>query len=180
MCPDPLSHERPLNLFAISLANEQSTHVVNEQQLIEAARRVLQESNFTSATISLAVVDDASIHDLNLRYLNHDYPTDVLSFALDERDGHLEGEVIFSADTAATLAADVGWPAAAEQLLYMIHGMLHLVGYRDKTPADERAMRAAEVRHLREFGIDFPHQSRSSETDSSSIHTADWEGGRCE
>ena len=64
--------------------------------------------------------------------MNHDWPTDVLSFVLDDDDGHLEGEVIISADTAAAAAAEVGWPAAAEQLLYVIHGMLHLVGYRDK------------------------------------------------
>ena len=43
--------------------------------------------NFTSATISLAVVDDATIHELNRQYLDHDWPTDVLSFVLDEHDG---------------------------------------------------------------------------------------------
>ena len=93
----------------------------------------MADSNFDSARLSLAVVDDPTIHELNRRHLNHDWPTDVLSFVLEERDGHLEGEVILSADTAAAAATEVGWPAAAEQLLYVIHGMLHLVGYRDKT-----------------------------------------------
>ena len=168
----------PSKLFAVSLANQQSTHAVNEQQLVDAAQLVLQESTFTSAAISLAVVDDPTIHELNRRYLNHDWPTDVLSFVLDERDGHLEGEVILSADTAAAEAVEIGWPAAAEQLLYVIHGMLHLVGYRDKTADDALAMRAAEDKCLRHFGIDQPHAARSTEAVDESILTADGEGGQ--
>lgn len=177
---DQSTAQPPSDLFAISLANQQCDHAVNEQQLIDAARLVLRDSAYTTATISLAIVDDPAIHELNRRYLNHDWPTDVLSFALDERAGHLEGEVILSADTAAAEAADIGWPAAAEQLLYVIHGTLHLVGYRDKTPEEVRAMRAAEDKYLREFGIDFPHQSRSSEADNRSIRTAGWEGGQAQ
>jgi probable rRNA maturation factor len=139
--------------FEISVANEQSQHPVDEQRLCEAARLVLLDSHFTSATLSIAVVDDAAMHELNRRYLNHDWPTDVLSFALFEEDNHLEGEVILSADTASAAAAEAAWPAAAEQLLYVIHGTLHLVGYRDKTPADAHKMRAAEATYLRQLGF---------------------------
>ena len=56
--------------------------------------------------------------------------------------------MIISADTAAAAAAELGWPAAAEQLLYVIHGMLHLVGYRDKSPDEREEMRAAEAQIL--------------------------------
>ena len=160
---DRSADEQSSDYITISLANRQSVHPVNEQQLVDAARLVLQQSRFTSATISLAVVDDLTIHDLNRRFLNHDWPTDVLSFALDERDGHLEGEVILSADTAAAEAAEIGWPAAAEQLLYVIHGTLHLVGYQDKTPEEAQAMQAAEDKYLREFGIDQPQRSQSTD-----------------
>jgi probable rRNA maturation factor len=142
--------------FDISLANEQAAHTVDESKLIDAARAVLADSGYSSATISLAVVDDETIHELNRRYLAHDYPTDVLSFVLDDRDGHLNGEVILSADTAAAEAAEIGWPAAAEQVLYVIHGMLHLVGYRDKLPADAARMREAERRYLSHCGIASP------------------------
>ena len=50
---------------------------------------------------ALAVVDDAAMQELNRQFLNHDWPTDVLSFALQDDGDHLEGEVIISADTAA-------------------------------------------------------------------------------
>jgi probable rRNA maturation factor len=177
---DRSSDERPAHSFAVSLVNEQIQHPVNARQLIDAAKQVLRESDFTSANVSLAVVDDPTIHELNRRYLNHDYPTDVLSFALDECNGHLEGEVILSADTAAAQSAEVGWPASAEQLLYVIHGTLHLIGYGDESPEEVSAMRAAEERHLREFDLQLAHPSRSSEADNRSVRYAGRKGGRSE
>jgi probable rRNA maturation factor len=143
--------------FDVSVSNRQSRHVLNQAELVAAIRLVLDESDFSSANVSVAVVDDATIHELNRRYLNHDWPTDVLSFVLEDDGHHLEGEIVVSADTAAKSAAEIGWTAAAELLLYVIHGALHLVGYRDKSPAARREMRAAEARFLRQFGLDQPH-----------------------
>lgn len=150
----------------ISLSNEQSRHPVNEQQLIDAAKSVLADSPFSSAVISLVVVDDSAILELNRQYLDHDWPTDVLSFVLEDSGTHLEGEVIISADTAAEAAAELGCSAAAEQLLYVIHGVLHLVGYRDKTPVDAEEMRTSEAKFLRQFGFE------PSLSDDNSANTA--------
>jgi probable rRNA maturation factor len=138
--------------YQIAISNEQSRHAVNESQLIAAATAVLEDSEFTSAAISLAVVDDETIHELNRRHLDHDWPTDVLSFVLEDDGDNLEGEVILSADTAATVADELGNLPAEEQLLYVIHGMLHLVGYDDKSDADAQVMRNAEAHYLQQFG----------------------------
>jgi probable rRNA maturation factor len=145
------------------VANQQSRHAVDESQLVAAARAVLLRSSFRTAAVSLAIVDDPTIHELNRQYLDHDWPTDVLSFVLAEDEGHLEGEVIISADTAAAVAAEIGWLASGEQLLYVVHGMLHLIGYRDKDPTDAVRMRAAESELLREFGFEPPGQVPSDE-----------------
>lgn len=142
--------------FAISIVNEQSAHPVDEAGLTAAALLVLENSEYASAEISLAVVDDATIHQLNRQFLEHDYPTDVLSFALEDDGEHLQGEVILSAETAAVEAAEAGWSSGAEQLLYVVHGMLHLVGYRDKTPEESASMREAERRFLKELGHPMP------------------------
>jgi len=150
-CPSDACRAEP---FEILISNGQSGHAVDEQQLVAAARAVLQASDFSSAMISLAIVDDPTIHELNRQFLNHDWPTDVLSFALQDNGSHLEGEVIISADTAAAAAAELGCTPAAEQLLYIIHGMLHLVGYRDKTPEDAQQMRLAEAQFLSQFAWD--------------------------
>jgi probable rRNA maturation factor len=138
--------------FELSLANEQSVHAVDEERLLSAARRVLDDSPFKSATISVAVVDDPTIHALNRQFLAHDYPTDVLSFTFDASGDYVDGEIILSADTAATAADEHGTTAAQEQLLYVIHGMLHLIGYDDVAPADAERMRAAEQKYLQAAG----------------------------
>lgn len=151
-----VAHDRAESGFELSLANEQSAHAVDGRRLMDAARRVLADSKFKTAKVSLAVVDDVAIHALNRQYLQHDWPTDVLSFVLDAEGTHLSGEVILSAETAARIAAEGGWPAADEQLLYVLHGVLHLVGLDDQSEAEARNMRAAEKFYLEECGVELP------------------------
>jgi probable rRNA maturation factor len=149
-----VGNEEPPRNVEVSISVEKSAHAVDEESLRRVVADIVHDSTFDSAAISLAVVDDATIHELNRRYLEHDYPTDVLSFLLDDDSGHLEGEVIISADTAARVAEEIGWPLAAEQMLYVIHGTLHLVGYNDTTSEDAAEMRTAEVRYLALFGYE--------------------------
>jgi len=170
----PKSHPNSLAGIRVFIANEQTAHPVDEQKIAAAIETVVKDSAFTSASISVAIVDDATMHQLNRQYLEHDYPTDVLSFVLDANDAHLEGEVIISADTAATCAREYGWSAAAEQLLYAIHGTLHLVGLNDKSPDEARQMRMEEAKYLRLFGFEpvFTEKLQDVEearSDSSSI-----------
>lgn len=172
-----LTHSQIIMSHDILLSNQQSRHEVDEPQLIDAARAVLLDSAFSSAMISLAVVDDAAIHELNRQYLDHDWPTDVLSFVLDDNGSHLEGEVILSADTAAAVAQELGCSAAAEQLLYVIHGMLHLVGLCDKSAAEAQAMRAAEAKFLRQFGFEPSFRNDRSDEPAGVLGTHDLPNG---
>ncbi len=106
------------------------------------------------ADVSLAIVDDPTIHRINREFLQHDYPTDVLSFLLERSADRLEGEVIASADTAIGSAARYGWAPADELLLYVIHGTLHLVGYDDLAPEPQVTMRERERDYLKHFGLE--------------------------
>lgn len=121
---------------------------IDAAKLRTAVETVLSGAGISSGEISLAVVDDAAIHELNLRWLAHDEPTDVLSFVLEEADGYREGEIIVSADTALARAGEFGWSANDELLLYVVHGALHLVGYDDKEAADREQMRQRERFYL--------------------------------
>lgn len=140
----------------IEIANQQTTLSIDEDRIRRIANTILADAGYVEGELSIAVVDDPTIHVLNVRHLQHDYPTDVLSFALLDEPPRLEGEVIVSADTAAENALEYGWPAEDELLLYVIHGTLHLTGRRDKADDEVAAMRAAEAKYLRLAGIDPP------------------------
>ena len=141
-------------MIKVLITNEQSQHAIDGEQLRAAVLGVVDEAEIGEGEVSLAIVDDETIHALNVRHLQHDYPTDVISFVLEQAAGHLEGEVIVSADMAALVAKEYGWPTQHELLLYVIHGTLHLVGYDDKDPQKKIEMQAAERRHLQRFSIE--------------------------
>ena len=140
-------------MIDIDLSNQQSQYPIDAARLVSAARRVLEGEGVRAGSLSIAVVDDRTIHDLNRRYLQHDYPTDVLSFLLDSRPGQWGGEVVVSADTAAARCGDYGWSLQDELLLYVIHGLLHLAGYDDDAPEPQAAMRRREHHYLGQFGL---------------------------
>jgi probable rRNA maturation factor len=141
-------------MLTIELSNEQESLAFDETRLKQAAEGILREAGFSEGSLSIAIVDDPTIHQLNRQFLAHDYPTDVLSFLLEHEGSRLEGEVIASADTALRTAQQLGWPAADELLLYVVHGTLHLIGHDDATDDLRAAMRAAERRCLARFGIE--------------------------
>jgi probable rRNA maturation factor len=134
--------------FQIEISNQQDVVEVDELQLRQSIAMILQDAGIFEAEVSLAIVDDSTIWELNKQHLDHDYPTDVLSFLLTRDDQWLEGEVIVSADTAIREAGAYQWPATHELLLYVIHGTLHLVGYDDLQPEALQVMREREDHYL--------------------------------
>ncbi len=140
-------------MLSIDVANEQEALRFDADRLRQAAAAILGDAGIESGSLSIAVVDDPTIHALNRKFLDHDYPTDVLSFVLEQETKRLEGEVIVSAETAARTAERVGWSADDELLLYVIHGTLHLVGHDDTVDEPRQRMRAAERNYLAQFGV---------------------------
>lgn len=120
-------------------------------RLAQAVRTVLSGEGIRLAEVSVAVVDDPTIHELNRRHLGHDWPTDALSFLLDPGPP-LEGEIVVSWDTAARAAAELDVAAGDELLLYVVHAALHLAGWEDSTPEERAAMRGREICFLRQLG----------------------------
>ena len=120
----------------------------------EIARAVLDGENVKDYEISLVFVDNPTIHRLNKRYLNHDEPTDVLSFPYSAANARkLEGELIVGVEIAKEQADERGHDVQAELALYVIHGLLHLCGYDDKSADDENAMRTRERHYLEQLGL---------------------------
>jgi probable rRNA maturation factor len=141
-------------MIRVSIACPQETVPIDRGQIRQIVRTVLEGEGIREGEISVAFVDNATIHQLNKRYLNHDEPTDVLSFPLSEpNERRLAGELVIGAEVARDEATERGHDVAAELGLYVIHGLLHLCGFDDKTEANAKEMRTRERHYLRETGL---------------------------
>jgi probable rRNA maturation factor len=141
-------------MIKIAMASPQETIPIDRARMRATANAVLEGEGIQDAEISLAFVDNPTIHQLNLRYLQHDEPTDVLSFPLSEANTkRLAGELVIGAEVAQTQAAVHGHELQAELALYVIHGLLHLCGYDDETATGAKEMRQREKHYLQQLGL---------------------------
>lgn len=100
------------------------------QDLLEAGvRAVLDSTSIPEAEISVTLVDDARIRELNRRYLDRDRPTDVLAFPLYQGGEPVVGDVYVGVDQARRQAPEHGVPLGEELLRLAVHGTLHVLGY---------------------------------------------------
>ncbi len=123
-----------------------------ENRFRHAAEWIVERFQLESLELSISVVDDPTIHQVNREHLDHDWPTDVISFAF-EPEPNSSGEIIASWDTAERLSEQAGWRPADELLLYVLHGMLHIVGLDDIDPHARNVMRQHEFDYLKHAQI---------------------------
>ncbi|MBX6362928.1 MAG: rRNA maturation RNase YbeY [Gemmatimonadetes bacterium] len=99
-----------------------------ERLLERAAVAAFQAAGAADAELSLTLLDDAGISELNERYLGHEGPTDVISFALHDEGEPPLGDVYIGHAEALRQARENGVPAAEELARLAIHGTLHVLG----------------------------------------------------
>jgi probable rRNA maturation factor len=141
-------------MISVSVASPQEIVALEYQQLKAAAKAVFEGEGVPSAKVTLAFVDDPTIHGINKRHLDHDEPTDVITFPYSGKGAKkLEGEIVIGVEVAQRNAAERGHTVHVELCLYAIHGALHLCGYYDSTPRDRRLMREKENFYLKACGL---------------------------
>lgn len=146
-----LSRKEVRAMIEIEVANEQSALEIDPEWLVTLARHVLLAEGVDQASISVALVDNATIHRLNRQFLEHDYPTDVITFPLSEEDEPLTGEIVLSTEYACSEAEEYQWSPRQEAALYLVHGLLHLCGYDDAEEEDRRMMHRRQEQLLHDF-----------------------------
>ncbi len=88
---------------------------------------------------------------INQDFLRHDYYTDIITFPLSETDRRLDAEIYISIDRVRDNAAQLKTPFDQELHRVLFHGVLHLMGYKDKTATQKAKMRQAEDKWLKAF-----------------------------
>jgi probable rRNA maturation factor len=114
------------------------------QQIFKREKRKL-------ANLSYIFCSDEYLLNINKTHLNHNYYTDIITFDLSENPSAISGEIYISTDRVRDNATTLGVSIREELHRVIFHGALHLCGYKDKTPKDEKEMRAAENRLLDKY-----------------------------
>ncbi|GAB6095927.1 rRNA maturation RNase YbeY [Desulfatiferula olefinivorans] len=134
--------------------NRQQTHSVDLTKLGTKAEAILSALGLNDDELSILIVDDADMAELNQTYRNKTGPTNVLSFSM--REGEfgaitpLLGDVVISADTAKREADDAGITLAERLSQLLVHGILHLVDYdHERSEADALIMETKSLELLR-------------------------------
>ena len=101
-----------------------------------------------NVTLSVVLVEDKEMSRLHHQFLGIKGPTDVLAF---EQRRPFLGDVVLSAETAQRRAPEFGNRWDKELLLYLIHGILHLLGFRDAPSKEKKKMHAKEEKILNQL-----------------------------
>ena len=153
--------------YEITISNAFPHALDDDTLLIKAVGATLRQHGAVSACIHLALVSDEQIAKLNGRHLQHEGPTDVLTFDMREGVGAgagegeaaPNGEIVVSVETAAREAALRRHPIESELALYAVHGTLHLLGYDDQEAGEAEAMHVVEDRILAALGLGAVYES---------------------
>lgn len=111
-------------------------------------RSVIEEKGMKLGDISYIFCDDEYLLEVNKTYLNHDYFTDIISFDYSDKD-KVAGDLFISIDRVRDNAQSLNQEFEKELYRVIIHGVLHLLGLKDKTEAQEKEMRKAEEECLK-------------------------------
>jgi len=153
--------------MALHIAVQDDHDYLNEKQM-QQVKDLLQfaadQLKVGNAELSLTFVDNPTIHKINLEYRGKDYPTDVISFALEEITEEevpiigedvprVLGDIIVSVPKAVSQAEEYGHSFEREIGFLIVHGFLHLLGYDHMEKADEQEMFALQEDILNKFGL---------------------------
>lgn len=150
-------------MINLSVANISRCYFLNKKKLKEIVRFILKSVGVFEGNLSIVFTTDKEIKRLNYLYRKENRPTDVLSFSMREgkplfvkttggrrlrNELSILGDVIISVDRAKRQARRFNSTFQKEIYLYLVHGILHLLGYGDKKPLLRKKMRKKETEIL--------------------------------
>jgi rRNA maturation RNase YbeY len=109
---------------------------------------VIQQEGYVLVQLNFVFCADLYLHAKNVQYLQHDTLTDVLTFDHTDKSGTIEGDIYISIDRVSANAQTWHQSFMQELQTVMVHGVLHLLGYEDQTPAAKALMRQKETEYI--------------------------------
>lgn len=137
----------------INFYSENDFELQEENKIDSWIRNVIASEEKKLGEINYIFCDDDYLHKINLKFLNHDTYTDIISF--DNTEGNeLNGDIFISTDRVVENAKEYNVEFNQEIKRVMAHGILHLCGYRDKTESEAALMRQKEDEKIALFHVE--------------------------
>ena len=130
---------------------DDSSFISNSHVERVISKLIKHEKPNLEGEIRFIFINDEYSRKINKQFLNHDYPTDVLSFPYESDNQFLEGEVYVNVQQAFEQASFYDVDLEEELLRLVIHGTLHLLGDKDSTSTERERMREKEDNYLKKF-----------------------------
>lgn len=132
--------EYPIEFFSEDIDFE----LKNPDQVSEWIATVIEQHGQELSSLTYVFCSDDYLHQINVEYLDHDTLTDIITFNNADEAGIIEGDVFISIDRVRDNSVELSISFDDELHRVIIHGVLHLLGFRDKTKEEEVLMRKQE------------------------------------
>lgn len=137
----------------ISFNYELDFSLTNEEKYEQWIEAIITSENFLVGEINYIFCTDEYLHEINVKYLDHDTLTDIISF--DYTDNQVvSGDMFISIERVKENAIEFSVPFEVEVLRVMAHGLLHYFGYKDKGEQEEALMRKKEEEKIKMFHVE--------------------------
>lgn len=124
--------------------------IKESKKKVKFIEKVIRKENYVPGDLNFIFTDDDTLLEINRKFLNHNYYTDVIAFDYSYKK-EVNGEIYISRDTVLKNAVNYNVSLDDEILRVMLHGTLHLCGYDDKSKAQKQQMRKKENMLINEY-----------------------------
>lgn len=137
----------------INFDYETDFKISNEDDFSNWISEVITSESYVLGEINYVFCDDAYLHKINVEYLDHDTLTDIITF--DNSIGKMiHSDIVISVERVIDNAKDFNVPFEEELKRVIIHGVLHLCGYKDKSKEEDALMRQKENEKIKMFHVE--------------------------
>jgi rRNA maturation RNase YbeY len=118
--------------------------LVNKASVHKLVKAIKEDLNFKIADLTINFINSDKLKELNRKHLKHNYPTDIITFNYSGSLSNLDGEIFISFEDALINSKKYRVSLNNELIRLIIHGILHLLGYNDKTASEKKIMKSLE------------------------------------
>ncbi len=135
-------------MISFTYLQSDTTYHINEVKLKTWLKNIVSGESRNVGDIHYIFCSDDYLHEINIKFLDHDTFTDIITFPMSEKTDVISGEIYISIDRVRENSKSIGSHFMEELMRVMAHGVLHLIGYGDHSEAEKKIMRGKEDYYL--------------------------------